>query len=321
MLAGPSRALFMDEISTGLDSATTFQIVKFIQQMVHIFDGTVMVSLLQPAPETYNLFDDIVLLSEGQVVYHGPREDILEFFQSVGFRCPERKAVADFLQEVTSKRDQEQYWTGDRGSYRYISTQDFSCCFKSFRVGRHLSEEIKIPYDKSKMHPAALTTEKYGMSNKELFKATLSREWLLMKRNAFVYQFRIFQLSVLSFVAISVFFRTTMHYGKITDSTKFFGALFFSLTNVMFNGFAELSMMVTKLPVFYKQRDYFFFPAWAFALSNWILSIPFSFLETGIWMILTYYPVGYAPAASRLVFYLSFGSVKFIGFLIKNWTY
>ncbi|XP_078170821.1 ABC transporter G family member 48-like isoform X2 [Carex rostrata] len=309
MLAGPARALFMDEISTGLDSATTFQIVKFIRQMVHIFNGTVMVSLLQPAPETYNLFDDIILLSEGRIVYHGPRENILEFFQSVGFRCPERKAVADFLQEVTSKKDQEQYWMGDRKSYRYISSQDFSRHFKSFHIGERLTEEIKIPYDKSKMHPAALTTEKYGMSNKELFKATLSREWLLMKRNSFVYQFRIFQITILAFVAISLFFRTTMPYGKITDSTKFFGALFFSLTSVMFNGFAELSITVTKLPVFYKQRDYFFFPAWAFVLSNWILSIPVSFIESGIWLILTYYPVGYAPAASRffrqlLVFFL-----------------
>ncbi|KAJ1697900.1 hypothetical protein LUZ63_006412 [Rhynchospora breviuscula] len=311
MLAGPARALFMDEISTGLDSSTTFQIVKFIRQMVHIFDGTVMVSLLQPAPETYNLFDDIILMSEGQIVYHGPRDNILEFFQSVGFRCPERKAVADFLQEVTSKKDQEQYWVGDRRSYRYIPTHEFSRHFKSFHIGRRLSEEIKIPYDKSKMHPAALTTKKYGMSSKELFKATLSREWLLMKRNAFVYQFRIFQISILAFLAISVFFRTTMHYGKITDSTKFFGALFFSLTSVMFNGFAELAMTVTKLPVFYKQRDYFFFPAWAFALSNWILSIPVSFIETTIWMVLTYYPVGYAPAASRFF-------RQFLVFLLTN---
>ncbi|KAK9944958.1 hypothetical protein M0R45_010498 [Rubus argutus] len=32
----------------------------------------------------------------------GPREHVLEFFESMGFRCPERKGVADFLQEVTS---------------------------------------------------------------------------------------------------------------------------------------------------------------------------------------------------------------------------
>ncbi|RWW24782.1 hypothetical protein GW17_00010904 [Ensete ventricosum] len=37
--------------------------------------------------------------TEGQIVYQGPRENVLEFFGSMGFRCPERKGVADFLQE------------------------------------------------------------------------------------------------------------------------------------------------------------------------------------------------------------------------------
>lgn len=90
----------MDEISTGLDSSTTFQICKCLGDVAHILDATIVISLLQPAPETYALFDDIVLLSEGQVVYHGPRDNILEFFESCGYKCPERKGVADFLQEV-----------------------------------------------------------------------------------------------------------------------------------------------------------------------------------------------------------------------------
>ena len=100
MLVGPAKALFMDEISTGLDSSTTFQIVNSIRQSIHILKGTAIISLLQPAPETYNLFDDIILLSDGQIVYQGPRENVLEFFEHMGFKCPERKGVADFLQEV-----------------------------------------------------------------------------------------------------------------------------------------------------------------------------------------------------------------------------
>ncbi|KAI4350304.1 hypothetical protein L6164_004772 [Bauhinia variegata] len=62
MLVGPAKALFMDEISTGLDSSTTYQIVNSMKQYVHILKGTAVISLLQPAPETYNLFDDIILL-------------------------------------------------------------------------------------------------------------------------------------------------------------------------------------------------------------------------------------------------------------------
>ena len=101
MLVGPAKALFMDEISTGLDSSTTFQIVNSLKQYVHILDGTAVISLLQPAPETYNLFDDIILLSDGYIVYQGPRELVLDFFESMGFKCPDRKGVADFLQEVS----------------------------------------------------------------------------------------------------------------------------------------------------------------------------------------------------------------------------
>lgn len=100
-MVGPVNALFMDNISTGLDSSTTFQIVNSIRQSIHIFNKTAAISLLQPPPETFELFDDIILLSEGRIVYQGPREHVLEFFESMGFRCPERKGVADYLQEVS----------------------------------------------------------------------------------------------------------------------------------------------------------------------------------------------------------------------------
>jgi ABC-type multidrug transport system ATPase subunit len=100
MLVGLARCFFMDDISTGLDSSTTFEIMKFLQQMAHLMDLTMVISLLQPPPETLELFDDIILLCEGQIVYHGPRENATDFFETMGFKCPSRKNVADFLQEV-----------------------------------------------------------------------------------------------------------------------------------------------------------------------------------------------------------------------------
>lgn len=56
-----------------------------------VAQGTVLMALLQPAPETYDLFDDVLLLAEGQVIYHGPRGQVLPFFESFGFKLPERK--------------------------------------------------------------------------------------------------------------------------------------------------------------------------------------------------------------------------------------
>ena len=40
-------------------------------------------------------------------MFHGPREEVVPFFESLHFYLPERKAVSDFLQEVTSKKDQK----------------------------------------------------------------------------------------------------------------------------------------------------------------------------------------------------------------------
>ncbi len=41
------------------------QIVKYLRDATHELRYTTMVALLQPAPETYELFDDVLLLSDG----------------------------------------------------------------------------------------------------------------------------------------------------------------------------------------------------------------------------------------------------------------
>lgn len=43
----------------------------------------------------------------GHVIWNGPKEGVVPFFNSLGFRLPPRKSVADFLQEVTSRVDQQ----------------------------------------------------------------------------------------------------------------------------------------------------------------------------------------------------------------------
>ncbi|KAJ7963070.1 Pleiotropic drug resistance ABC transporter [Quillaja saponaria] len=299
MIVGPTKTLFMDEISTGLDSSTTFQIVKCLQQIVHLTEGTILMSLLQPAPETFDLFDDIILLSEGQIVYQGPREHILEFFESFGFRCPERKGTADFLQEVTSKKDQEQYWADRSRPYRYIPVSEFANGFKRFHVGMQLQKDLSVPFDKSQGHNAALVFKKYAVPKMKLLKASFDKEWLLLKRNSFIYVFKTVQIIVMAVIAATVFIRTKMHTRNETDAALYVGALLYTLIINMFNGFAEISMTIARLPVFYKQRDLLFHPPWTFTLPSVLLKIPISLLETTAWMVVTYYSIGFAPEASR----------------------
>uniref|UniRef100_A0A0D3HQC4 ABC transporter domain-containing protein n=1 Tax=Oryza barthii TaxID=65489 RepID=A0A0D3HQC4_9ORYZ len=298
MIVGPSRALFMDEISTGLDSSTTFQIVSCLQQLCHISESTILVSLLQPAPETYELFDDIILMAEGKIVYHGSKSCILSFFESCGFKCPQRKGAADFLQEVLSKKDQQQYWNRSEETYKFVTVDHFCEKFKASQDGQNFAEELSVPYDKSKGHKNALSFNIYSLSKWDLLKACFAREILLMRRNAFIYITKAVQLGILAIITGTVFLRTHMRVDR-AHADYYMGSLFYALLLLLVNGFPELAMAVSRLPVFYKQRGYYFYPAWAYAIPAFILKIPVSLVESIAWTSISYYLIGYTPEASR----------------------
>ncbi|KAL2243295.1 UNVERIFIED_CONTAM: ABC transporter G family member 35 [Sesamum indicum] len=276
MIVRPSKTLFMDEISTGLDSSTTLQVVKCLQQIAHLTKATILMSLLQLAPETFNLFDDIVLLSQGQTVYHGPREHVIEFFESCGFKCPERKGIADFLQEVMSEKDQEQYWTDGNEPYKYIPVSEFAERFKHFHVGVHLQHKLSVPYKKDQSHKAALVYDKYLVPRKVLFKAIFDKEWLLIKRNSFFYVFKTVQIIIVAMIASTVFLRTKLHARNEEDGAVYVGALVFGMIINTFNGYVEISLTIQRLPVLYKHRDLLFHRPWAFTIPNFLLRIPIS---------------------------------------------
>ncbi|KAG5396189.1 hypothetical protein IGI04_018003 [Brassica rapa subsp. trilocularis] len=300
MIVGPTKALFMDEITNGLDSSTALQIVKSLQQLAHITNATVLVSLLQPAPESYDLFDDIVLMDQGIIVYHGPRDQVLSFFEECGFRCPERKGVADFLQEVISRKDQGQYWLHQALPYSFVSVETFSKRFKDLEIGRKLEEALSKPYDRSKHQNDSLSFNAYSLPNWELFRACLSREFLLMKRNYFVYLFDTFLLLLSAILTMTVFIRTRMGV-DIVHGNSYMSCLFFATVVLLVNGAPELNMTVERLAVFYKQKQLCFYPAWAYAIPATVLKVPLSFFQSLVWTCLTYYVIGYTPKASRFL--------------------
>ncbi|XP_073011839.1 ABC transporter G family member 45-like isoform X1 [Typha latifolia] len=301
MLVGFSRCFFMDDISTGLDSSTTFEIIKFLQQMAHLMDLTLVISLLQPPPETFNLFDDVILLSEGQIAYQGPRENVNEFFELMGFRCPDRKNIADFLQEVISKMDQAQYWIGDHSGYRYRSIEDFAESFRSFYLGQLIEKKLHEPFDITKYNAEIKSNGIHTISRWEVFKACFSRETLLIKRNSPVHIFKTIQITFLAFVIMTLFLRTEMNHHSVEDGNKYMGALFTAVVIVNFNGMTELAMTIRRLPIFYKQRELLALPGWALLSSIYILSLPMSLVETGIWTCLTYFVIGFAPSVIRFL--------------------
>ena len=83
-----ARVLALDEVSTGLDSSVTFDVMKSLRARAQRQGLAVVVALLQPTPETVALFDDVILLREGAVVYHGAREELPGYLRGLGFLLP-----------------------------------------------------------------------------------------------------------------------------------------------------------------------------------------------------------------------------------------
>lgn len=59
-----------------------------------------MFSIHQPRYSIYRLFDSLTLLCLGRVSYHGPADNALGYFQSVGYQCEEHNNPADFFLDV-----------------------------------------------------------------------------------------------------------------------------------------------------------------------------------------------------------------------------
>ncbi|KAJ0092911.1 hypothetical protein Patl1_24755 [Pistacia atlantica] len=206
MIVGPTKALFMDEISTGLDSF-------------------------------HNLSDSYLSSAKGKIVYHGPCSQVLQHFGDCGFKCPERKGVADFLQQITSKKDQAQYWCQTDTPYNYVSVDQFSQMFKSSYLGKKLDDELLKP------------------------------EVLLMKRNMFVYVFKTAQLVVTAFMTMTVFIRTEMKV-DLLHANFLMGCMYYAIVRLLTNGVAELSLTIIRLPVVHKQRSFYLYPAWAYSIPS-----------------------------------------------------
>ena len=88
----------------------------------------------------------------------------------------------------------------------------------------------------------------------------------------------------------------------IEHGNYYLGSLFFSLVTMTFIGLTEIVMTIRQLPVFFKQRDLYFYPAWAYTLPGILLKIPQSLFDALIWTSSTYYGIGYSLQASRSVF-------------------
>ncbi|XP_014206812.1 ATP-binding cassette sub-family G member 1 [Copidosoma floridanum] len=99
LLSNPS-VLFLDEPTTGLDSASCSQCIALLRRLARIERRTVVCTIHQPSALQFEMFDSLYALAAGHCIYNGPVGGLLPHFNSLGVHCPPYHNPADFLLEV-----------------------------------------------------------------------------------------------------------------------------------------------------------------------------------------------------------------------------
>ncbi|KAL1533798.1 ABC transporter G member 25 [Salvia divinorum] len=100
MLVDPSL-LILDEPTSGLDATAAYRLVAALGGLA-ARGKTVVMSVHQPSSRVYQMFDDLLVLSEGRCIYSGARTDATPYFDSVGFSPAFPMNPADFLLDLAN---------------------------------------------------------------------------------------------------------------------------------------------------------------------------------------------------------------------------
>ncbi|CAM9133895.1 unnamed protein product [Choristocarpus tenellus] len=301
MLCGPQSCFLLDSISTGLDASTTFDIIFALRLVCKEFNTTAVVTLLQPPPEVYGLFDEVCVMAEGSVIYHGPREDCMPHFNSLG------KDEADWLVELTGeigrayRMDPAELM--DRGLGPPPETpQEFSAKWQETSTYNTLMETLSTSNDDvPKKWPKAYT-HTHGGSWLYYTRLCCRRQFSLLRRDVSFVKSQVLMAIAMGLVVGSIFFDL-----ELEDANAKFGFVFFSLLFLATGGMAQIPTAVANRSVLHKQADAGFYPT----SCELVASVIASNLVTGIQAVI-YAPLMYFMAS----FTSSDGGWRFFTFMV-----
>ncbi|CAN1755468.1 ABC transporter G family member 15 [Linum perenne] len=304
------RLLFLDEPTTGLDSASAFFVVKTLRNIAQ--DGrTVISSVHQPSSEVFALFDDLYLLSGGETVYSGEAKKAAEFFAQAGFPCPIRRNPSDhFLRCINSDFDQIRLplMRSKRvcdikkplEPLNYLPTTEIKAMLiKEYRQSNYAAKEN----DRMKQILATKGTEiRRNMKNqvnwwKQLCTLT-QRSYVNMWRDLGYYWVRIGIYVALSVCVGTIFFdigRSASIFGR--GSCDGFIAGFMTFMSI--GGFPSF---IEELEVFHEERLNRHYGVGVYILSNYLSSFPYLTFMSLSTASITYYMMNSRAGFSGFVY-------------------
>jgi len=280
MVSNP-KILFLDEPTSGLDSFTANKIVKLLVKFAE--EGkTVIATIHQPSSGTFKLFPSLLLMMDGNTIYHGSSMESVDYFKQAGYMVPEYSNPADYYLKAF-------YIPFNRTIEDDAKVESLTNSYTNEISPKITEENNKIRYP--------------NINQKELFASMVKVNWfvefwLLFKRAARTYllhpmalQYKAMAYTVLALVSLALFWDLG---DSEQDVRSKIGATFFILAVFTYDPvYSSLMTFTSERAVFLKEymnKTYGLLP---YAISKSIIEMPFEALAAGYFSTIVYFGMGF----------------------------
>ena len=287
MLMSDSPVICGDEISNGLDAGSAIDIITAMSYVGKVREKLQVVSLLQPSPEIVSLFDEIVLMAQGKIIYAGPILRVESYFASLGYVAPMHMDVGDFLQIISTPDGAELYDPPPNLAQKRphpFSLDELAKEFYESQLGNRIKVHLKQTHlhvwgsshgdkstsensDEAETIDDRIYKAKYQNNFVTCFGLNLKRQITLWRRDKRVLITNAVKNFVMGISVGGAFYQTT-------DVISILGVLFQSMLFVMLGGMVTAPAFINERLIYYKQNDANYYGAFSFVFAKAISRLP-----------------------------------------------
>jgi len=317
-LATKSSVNCWDNSTRGLDASTALDYAKSLRIMTDISNRTTLVTLYQAGEQIYEVMDKVMVIDAGRCIYQGPANEAKQYFEDLGFKCPERQTTADFLTAVTDPTER-QFRPGFEDKAPKTS-EELERAFRESdaykKVLREISEyeaelEASGYVDAKEFEGAVRESKSKTVRKKSPYTVSFIRQviactqrefWLTWGDQTTLYT-KFFIIISNGLIVGSLF------YGQSLDTSGAFsrgGSGFFSILFLGWLQLSELMKAVSGRNVVKRHEDYAFYRPSAVAIARVVQDFPLLLAQVIPFSIIMYFMTGLDVDVSKFFIYFLF---------------
>ena len=334
-IIGDPSLIFLDEPTSGLDAFQALNVMQLLNSLASQRGRTVCVSIHQPRSSIYSLFDRLLLLASGSVIYSGDAAKAVDYFAKHGHACPVHYNPADYFIDLVSVDTSRSAVGGTaKASDDHIRIDALLEAAAAAQAsgefggggsggsgggggggGGSSSAAFAARAGVLKMSGGCACTGRYHSSLIEqsvlLYMRSLSSR--LRDKPALIAP--LFASTFFSLVFSALYSEMNLSQKSIQDRT---GALFFVTINQAFGGvFSVANTFPLEKKIVDRERTSGAYAVLPYYLAKWLAEFPFAALGPMVFACVSYWIVGFVPEADNFLVFC--GVIVMINMTAVSW--